>query len=109
MPDGQRILSGSMDNTVRVWLLDGALKNTFELHTDTVMPSWRCPTAARAPPRRQDGQALQRQRQRVLRTFRHHTDPVMCLALLSDGRRFVSASEDKTACVFEHGLAPSFE
>ena len=45
----------------------------------------------------------------VLRTFRHHTDPVMCLALLSDGRRFVSASEDKTACVFEHGLAPSFE
>ena len=33
MPDGQRILSGSNDNTVRVWLLDGTLKNTFELHT----------------------------------------------------------------------------
>ena len=44
----------------------------------------------------------------VLRTFRHHTDPVLCLALLPDGRRFVSgsAAEDKTACIFEHGLAP---
>ena len=35
MPDGQRILSGSTDNTVRVWLLDGTLENTFQLHTDT--------------------------------------------------------------------------
>ena len=26
----------------------------------------------------------------VLRTFTHHTDYVVCLALLPDGRRFVS-------------------
>ena len=32
MPDGQRILSGGGDKTVRVWLLDGTLKNAFELH-----------------------------------------------------------------------------
>ena len=36
MPDGQRILSGGQDKTVRVWLLDGTLENTFELHTDSV-------------------------------------------------------------------------
>ena len=29
MPDGQRILSGSEDKTVRVWLLNGTLVNTF--------------------------------------------------------------------------------
>ena len=42
----------------------------------------------------------------VLRTFRHHTRFVHCLALLPDGRRFVSGSGDKTACIVEHDLAP---
>jgi len=35
-PDGQRILSGSSDSTVRVWLLDGTLENTFRLHNHFV-------------------------------------------------------------------------
>ena len=34
-----------------------------------------------------------------------HTRAVECLALLPDGLRFVSGSEDKTACIVEHGLA----
>ena len=42
----------------------------------------------------------------VLRTFTHHTDAVFCLALLPDGLRFVSGSDDKTARIVEHGLAP---
>ena len=48
----------------------------------------------------------------VLRTFRHHTpptkswSPVTSLALLPDGRRFVSGSVDMTTCIVEHGLAP---
>ena len=42
----------------------------------------------------------------VLRTFRHHAGPVYCLALLPDGRRFVSSSADKTACIVETGLKP---
>ena len=41
----------------------------------------------------------------VLRTFKHHTNTVWCLALLPDGRRFVSSSLDKTARIVEHGLA----
>ena len=41
----------------------------------------------------------------LLRTFRHHTCTVTSLALLPDGLRFVSGSEDHTACIAEHGLA----
>ena len=42
----------------------------------------------------------------VMRTFRHHTDWVKSLALLPDGLRFVSGSDDGTACIVELGLAP---
>ena len=41
---------------------------------------------------------------RVVRTFTHHTGPVRCLALMPDGRRFVSGSDDMTARIVEHGL-----
>ena len=62
MPDGQRILSGGNDDTIRVWLLDGTHKNTFVLHADRCSP-WRCPTTStRSPARRLHRQALQRQR-----------------------------------------------
>ena len=40
----------------------------------------------------------------VVRSFLHHTDRVTCLALLSEGRRFVSGSWDGTARIVEHGL-----
>jgi len=40
----------------------------------------------------------------VLRTFKHHTDKVRCLALLPDGLRFVSGSYDKSARIALHGL-----
>ena len=40
----------------------------------------------------------------VLRTFTHHTSGwVTCLALLPDGLRFVSGSEDGTARIAEIG------
>ena len=42
----------------------------------------------------------------LLRTFKHHSNAVLHLALLPDGRRFVSGSDDRTACIVEHGLAP---
>ena len=42
----------------------------------------------------------------VLLTFTHHTAQVGCLALMPDGLRFVSGSNDKTARIAYHGLAP---
>ena len=108
MPDGQRILSGGSDKTVRVHLLDGTLKNTFTLHTRGVralvaLPDNKHALSASAGRKVKlfnvnDGA--------VLRTFKHHTNWVNCLALLPDGLRFVSDSSDKTARIVEHGLAP---
>ena len=62
MPDGQRILSGGgySDGTVHVWLLNGILQNTFELHTGdvhthTVNALGRCPTTNTRSPARMTG------------------------------------------------------
>ena len=100
MPDGQRILSGApCDNTVRVWLLDGTLENTFGLHT--------------ARPRRlvalPDNQhALSGSYDKTVKLFNVNDGAVLRtgttprrtyarLALLPDGLRFVSGSHDQTA------------
>ena len=111
MPDGQRILSGSHDSTVRVWLFNGTPKNTFKLHNRGVNGG-----GVRALVAMPDNQhALSGSNDctiklfnvndgTVLRTFKHHTNFVTSLALLPDGRRFVSGSDDETACIMEHGL-----
>ena len=108
MPDGQRFLSGGNDKTVRVWLLDGTLKNTFKLHTNFMnallaLPDNQhalsgSPTATVKLFNVNDGA--------VLRTFKHHNDKVWFLALMPDGLRFISGEGDKTARIAYHGLAP---
>ena len=42
----------------------------------------------------------------VLCTFTHHTRKVTSLALMPNGLRFVSGSDDGTTRVAHHGLAP---
>jgi WD40 repeat protein len=108
MPDGQRFLSGGYDSTVRVWLLDGTLKNTFELHTDAVAALVAMPDNQHALSGSKDRtvKLFNVNDGAVLRTFWHHTDAVGCLALLPDGIRFFSGAWDNTAEIVEIGLAP---
>ena len=115
MPDGQRILSGAADNTVRVHLLDGTLQNTFELHISTVQALVALPDNQHALSGSRDGivKLFNVNDGAVLRTFAHHgparsvfTSKVTCLALMPDGLRFVSGAYDGTARIVYHGLAP---
>ena len=116
-PDGQRILSGadgqdlsgSYDGTVRVWLLNGTHQNTFRLHTGTVKALVALPDNQHALSSSYDRtvKLFNVNDGAVLRTIRHPTNmAVLSVALLPDGRRFVTGATDDTARIFEHGLAP---
>ena len=94
----RRILSGSEDQTVRVWLLDGTLENTFMLHNHSVRALVALPDNQHALSGSFDGtvKLFDVNDGAVLRTFKHHTKVVTSLALLPDGLRFVSGSNDNT-------------
>ena len=105
MPDGQRILSGSYDNTVRVW-------RPRRHPREHIRAARRRVNALVALPDNQHALSGSADKTvklfnvndgAVLRTFKHHTSHVRCLALLPDGLRFVSGSHDKTARIAYHG------
>ena len=117
MPDGQRILSGGHDHSVRMWLLDGTHVNMFvelNAHYQLVGGVY----ALVAMPDNQhalcgswggiqlfnvnDGAVLRNFKDDNMRRFKH----VFSLALLPDGLRFVSGDEHGRACIVYHGLAP---
>jgi WD40 repeat protein len=106
-PDGQRILSGGVDQTVRVWLLNGALENTFQLHTGPVRALVALPDNQHALSGSADKtvKLFNVNHGAVLRTFKHHTEWLYSLALLPDGLRFASGASDGV-CIVYHGLAP---
>jgi WD40 repeat protein len=117
MPDGQRILSGSLDHTVRVWRLNGTPENEFRLHANAVTALVALPDCQHALSGSWDKtiNLFNVNDGDILRTFTHHAQTVgaehMCLALLPDGLRFVSGSSQRGfvyqhACIVYHGLAP---
>ena len=117
MPDCQRILSSGRDRTVRVWLLDGTLDNTFRPHgydegghryhtTVTALVAMPDNQHALSGSQDQTVKLFNVNDGAVLRTFPHNTRAVVTLSLLPDGLRFVSGSDDGTARIVYHGLAP---
>ena len=103
MPDGQRFLSSGRDETVRVWLLNGTLENTFRLHSQAVSALVALPDNKHVLSGAWDKtvKLFNVNDGAVLRTFPHHTSEVRRLTLLPDGIRFVSGSSDKTARITE--------
>ncbi len=115
MPDGQRILSGGHDESVRVHNLNGTLESTFFLHRvfNDLCALVALPDNEHALSGASDGtvKLFNVNHGAVLRTFAHRTDGLRleCLALLPDGLRFVSGSDDGSARIAYHGLAPTQE
>ena len=95
MPDGQRILSGKCNNTVRV-----APQRWPPEHLLGAAPAPCCPAAlpdnqhARSGSDDKTVKLFNVNDGAVVRTFKHHTGEVRCLALLPDGSA-ISGSDDK--------------
>jgi len=98
-PNGKIIVSGSLDNTIKVWDVEnGKLLATFRGHTDSVSSVVISP----------DGETIVSgsfdktikiwdiKSGRVLVTFRGHTDSVTSVTISPDGRTVVSGSKDAT-------------
>merc|ERR1712224_963691 len=92
------------DRTVRVWLLDGTLENTFKLHASDVYALTALPDNQHALSGSRDKtvKLFNVNDGAVLRTFKNHATWVSSLALLPNGLRFVSGSFDKTTCIAYH-------
>ena len=104
MPDSQRLLSASSDKSVRVWLLNGTLENTFKLHRGTVHSLLALPDNRRALSGGMDSSValFDVNDGALLRRFvPDHYGRVMSLAPLPDGRRFAIASSDSTVRICE--------
>ena len=108
MPDGKRILGGGSDSNVWVWRLDGTRQKTIWVGTSDVRALVALPDNQHAISASSDSsiKLFNVNDGAVLRTFYHHTNSVLCLALMPDGRRFVTGSSGKVARIVEHGLAP---
>src|SRR6266851_1717169 len=103
-PDGQTLVSGSWDNTIKVWELStGKLIRTLTGHADAV---W---SVAISP----DGQTLvsgsidktikvwELSTGKLVRTLTDHAAEVWSVAISPDGQTLVSGSWDKTIKVWE--------
>jgi len=103
-PDGRRALSGSSDQTLRLWeVATGQCLRTFQGHTDSVTSVCLSPDGRRALSGSSD-QTLRLWEVatgQCLRTFQGHTKGVTSVCLSPDGRWALSGSWDKTLRLWE--------
>ena len=93
LPDGKRAVTGGLDATIRLWELEtGHRVTTHEL----------------PPPERMFAKpySVELETADCVRTLRGHTESVLAVAVLPDGKRAISVSRDKTLKVWnlETGL-----
>ena len=103
-PDGRQVVSGSYDNTLRVWdLASGECLHTLEGHKKPVH------AVAVSPDGRQVVSGSEDHTLRVwdlasgecLHTLKGHTDSIFAIAITPDGRQVVSGSDTHTLHVWD--------
>ncbi len=105
-PDGARIVTGSADNTVRVWdAKTFAELATLKGHTDNVWSVAVTPDGARIVTGSRDNTARiwDASTFAELATIKGHTETVTSVTVTPDGARVVTGSADNTARVWEPG------
>ena len=105
-PDGMEILSGSLDNTIKLWDKgSGKMLKSFEGHSNSVM------SVAFSP----DGQSIlsgssdktiklwDKGSGKMLKSFEGHKDSVRSVAFSPDGQSIISGSWDNTIKLWDKG------
>ncbi|WP_437282533.1 TIR domain-containing protein [Sorangium sp. So ce375] len=103
-PDGQRIVSASGDETLKVWnLATGQLLSTLEGHSNTVVACAISPDGQRIVSASDDEtlKVWDLATGQLLSTLQGHSGRVRACALSPDGQRIVSASSDETLKVWD--------
>jgi WD40 repeat protein len=98
-PDGKLALSGSADETMRLWEVDtGKELRRFEGHTDLVYGVAFSPDGKQVLSGSKDKTVglWHAQTGKELRRFHGHDAAVFCVAFSPDGKRVFSASHDQT-------------
>ena len=98
-PDGQSVLSGSYDKTLKLWnLATGKLLRTFKGHSDSVNAVAVTPNGLRAVSGSSDHtlKLWDLATGELLRTFAGHSHGVLAIAITPGGQRVVSGGRDNT-------------
>ncbi|PQE07169.1 hypothetical protein CJF31_00004831 [Rutstroemia sp. NJR-2017a BVV2] len=94
-PDGKQVVSGSADQTVRLWdTTTGALLQTLEGHSDRVISVAFSPDSKQVMSGSVDQtvQLWDTTTGALLQTLEGHSDPVISIAFSPDGKQVVSGS-----------------
>src|SRR5205809_715185 len=97
-PDGSKVLSGALDNTLKLWdVSSGRILRTFGGHADAVNSVAFSPDHSKLLSGSSDKtlRLWDANSGQLLRTFKGHSDTVNSVAFSPDGSKLVSGSEDK--------------
>ena len=102
-PDGTRIVSGSRDNSVRVWdAASGELLKVLGGHTDEVLSVSFSPDGTRIVSGEDESVLVwDASSGELLKVLEGHDAPVTAVSFSPDGSRIVSGSYDKTVQVWD--------